>query len=176
MSVFNPVLELGDENDLTPRQFETMKAISLWQPWASLYVWGEKTFETRHWPTKHRGWLLVHAAGTWNKDIRAIVHEPHFRTVIAGRELPLKALIGAVYITDCLPTDDPSVTEQLKLKEFDRYFGDYAPGRFAWKAINPVVFQKPIPFCGKQGFFNVPGWVVRDVLPKPWEASDVSQS
>src|SRR5581483_10298670 len=39
-----------------------MKAISLWQPWASLWLTDAKIHETRHWPTSHRGWLLVHAA------------------------------------------------------------------------------------------------------------------
>lgn len=34
-----------------------MKAISLWQPWASLWMAGRKRFETRHWETKHRGAL-----------------------------------------------------------------------------------------------------------------------
>ena len=45
-----------------------MKAISLWQPWASLCVLpgpngrAVKTIETRSWPTKYRGPLAVHAA------------------------------------------------------------------------------------------------------------------
>jgi len=39
-----------------------MKAISLWQPWASLVACGAKRFETRSWPTRYRGPLLIHAA------------------------------------------------------------------------------------------------------------------
>ncbi|MBP0020973.1 MAG: ASCH domain-containing protein, partial [Cyanobacteria bacterium SBLK] len=31
------------------------KAISLWQPWASLIAMGRKKFETRHWSTDYRG-------------------------------------------------------------------------------------------------------------------------
>lgn len=39
-----------------------MRAISLWQPWASLVVLGAKKIETRHWSTNYRGPLLIHAA------------------------------------------------------------------------------------------------------------------
>ena len=37
----------------------TMKAISLKQPWANMIADGEKTIETRTWPTNHRGELLI---------------------------------------------------------------------------------------------------------------------
>lgn len=36
-----------------------MKAISLKQPWASLVAEGKKTIETRKWPTKYRGIILI---------------------------------------------------------------------------------------------------------------------
>lgn len=39
-----------------------MKAITLWQPWATLIRAGAKTIETRSWATSHRGPLAIHAA------------------------------------------------------------------------------------------------------------------
>lgn len=39
-----------------------MKALTLWQPWASLVALGVKTIETRSWSTKYRGPLAIHAA------------------------------------------------------------------------------------------------------------------
>jgi activating signal cointegrator 1 len=39
-----------------------MKALTLWQPWASLVAFGVKTIETRSWSTKYRGPLAIHAA------------------------------------------------------------------------------------------------------------------
>lgn len=36
-----------------------VKAISLWQPWASMIADGKKTIETRPWATKYRGELLI---------------------------------------------------------------------------------------------------------------------
>lgn len=38
-----------------------MKALSLWQPWATLIAVGQKRIETRHWPTTYRGPLAIHA-------------------------------------------------------------------------------------------------------------------
>ena len=35
------------------------KALSVKQPWASLIASGEKTIETRTWPTSYRGELLI---------------------------------------------------------------------------------------------------------------------
>ena len=39
-----------------------IKALSLWQPWASAIAVGAKRIETRHWKTDYRGPLLIHAA------------------------------------------------------------------------------------------------------------------
>lgn len=39
-----------------------MKAITIWQPWASLLAIGAKQYETRGWKTEHRGPIAIHAA------------------------------------------------------------------------------------------------------------------
>ena len=39
-----------------------MKALTIWQPWASLVACGAKQYETRSWPTKYRGPIAIHAA------------------------------------------------------------------------------------------------------------------
>lgn len=39
-----------------------MKAITIWQPWASLLAIGEKQFETRSWATTYRGPIAIHSA------------------------------------------------------------------------------------------------------------------
>lgn len=39
-----------------------MKAITIWQPWASLWACGAKKFETRGWATSYRGPIAIHAA------------------------------------------------------------------------------------------------------------------
>jgi len=39
-----------------------MKAISLWEPWATAIAIGAKKIETRSWATSYRGPLAIHAA------------------------------------------------------------------------------------------------------------------
>ena len=43
---------------------QNIKALSLWQPWASAIAVGYKHYETRSWKTDYRGWLGIHAAKT----------------------------------------------------------------------------------------------------------------
>jgi len=43
-----------------------MKALSIKQPWANLIASGQKTIETRLWPTDYRGPLLVVSSKTPN--------------------------------------------------------------------------------------------------------------
>ena len=49
-----------------------MKAITIWQPWASLIACGAKKYETRSWPTKYRGPIAIHAAA---KEPRTLPQE-----------------------------------------------------------------------------------------------------
>lgn len=39
-----------------------MKALTIWQPWASLVACGVKKYETRSWSTKYRGPIAIHSA------------------------------------------------------------------------------------------------------------------
>ena len=45
-----------------------MRAVSLWQPWASLIADGRKKVETRHWPMHYRGPLAIHATQRVEKE------------------------------------------------------------------------------------------------------------
>src|SRR3989339_577320 len=62
-----------------------MKAISLWQPWASLCAVGAKLYETRSWSTSYRGPLLICAAkgGLCTGAILELIEkEPAFRKAL----------------------------------------------------------------------------------------------
>jgi len=128
-----------------------MKAISLWQPWASAMALGWKKNETRHWSTKHRGPLLIHAAkkviGWPSLDIQSMFDEIAFQP----SDLPRGVILCKVDLVDCQKTfihNRPRGVEGI--------FGDYTPGRFMWITEKIEVFNDPIPFKGSQGFFNVP--------------------
>jgi hypothetical protein len=142
------------------------KCISLWQPWATLWVAGVKVHETRHWPTNYRGTLIVHAAKHKDAEIRALCERFPFRDELTKLgytydTLPFGAIVGAIDLVDCVEaytvhgfTTD---AERDKAEYLDLAFGKFDFGRFAWKAEFPMMLKEPIPYKGRQGFFEVPG-------------------
>lgn len=89
-----------------------MRAISLWEPWASLIRTGAKTFETRSWETKYRGLLLICAAKSAGH--RKIFTESDFMEFLARptTQAGLRPLIGEL-IPEVLDVENYS---QLKGK------------------------------------------------------------
>lgn len=147
-----------------------MKAISLWQPWASLIVLGEKEYETRGWATGYRGPLLIHASKrAVLKDLDDALDCPYMQKALeqyrpvslvldlrltarqARETLPFGKLLGRVDLVDCVPTT--KMRNDITNKEY--MFGNYGAGRYAWKMANPVMFDQPIDYAGEQGFFDV---------------------
>lgn len=140
-----------------------MKAIALWQPWASLWL-GPKVHETRHWPTKYRGWLLVHASKHLESECGSDVDEVcinQFGTQWR-MNVPRGAIIGAVKLEHCQPCDSV-LRDFLENESPDNFVcGNFADGRYAWRRGDVVKFARPIPFRGSQGFFEVPHPVIRE--------------
>lgn len=121
-----------------------------------LWVIGAKTIETRGWATKYRGPLLIHAAKICSAEQRILrIREPFQKALYGLGKLPLGYIIGKVDLIDCY-----AITPDNTPPEPERSFGDYSPGRYAWPSINPVRFDRPIEWKGKQGFFEVPDEVV----------------
>jgi hypothetical protein len=135
-----------------------MKAISLWQPWASLWLTPRMVHLARHWSTSHRGWLAIHAAKSWEKDIGL-----GLKDLLAdqfGKDwqiaLPLGALIGAVELLDVVPTERAH-GEMLNDEALDDLLcGDFSPERYAWRKGAFRKLPAAVPFKGAQGFFEVP--------------------
>jgi hypothetical protein len=156
-----------------------MKAISLWQPWATALAIGSKRVETRHWSTKVRGPVVIHAAkrcvkdelifwgSSWNwcgalasVGLTMGKHKPLWEL------LPFGALIGIGDLVDCRPTESftqgeldstrlPDRDHADLYKWTERQMGDFSLGRFGWIFENVRAFEKPIPYKGSQGFFDV---------------------
>jgi hypothetical protein len=97
-----------------------MKCLSLWQPWATLLAAGLKKVETRSWPIKHRGPLLIHAAKKWDSSLYDISIRDPFKSaldslgvkptdrgkMLAPTGLPLGAIVGRVEVVECYRTED----------------------------------------------------------------------
>lgn len=146
-----------------------MKAISLFQPYASLISVGEKTWETRSRRTHHRGLIAIHATQRTPTAIMRLAETPIFLAALKRHELyastlPSGTIVAVAEITDCITT-----TEWVRLnckrstdpngytrEEIEYTFGDYTPGRYAWKLENVIRLANPIPCSGMQFIWTVP--------------------
>lgn len=134
-----------------------MKALSLWQPWASAIPMGLKHYETRSWSTTYRGPLVIAAAktmkgvGTLSPCMRGDMERLMRRTSLM--DLPTGVALCVCDLVDVIDSHDHPNTE---ISEIEHLFGDWSPNRYAWKLdqIRPITIT--IPIKGKQGLFNCP--------------------
>jgi hypothetical protein len=145
-----------------------MKALSLWQPWATLVAIGAKEYETRSWATTYRGPLVIHAA---RRPDEAAALERAIQTadlpvmcpfieyavkVYAARPFTLPLPLGAALcIVDLVSVVNVELIRDL-ISNQEYAFGDYAPGRYAWKFENVRQFICPIAMHGRQRIFDCP--------------------
>lgn len=138
-----------------------MKAISLWQPWASAVALGEKRIETRSWETSHRGPIAIHAG---KRSVDSVMYSEPFQLLfrvfhgIVAADLPLGAIVATATLVDCVPTVELRLEPQYSdlLTNTERMLGDYGLGRFGWILKDIRALETPIPFRGRQRVFNLP--------------------
>jgi hypothetical protein len=158
-----------------------MKAITIWQPWASLKACGAKEFETRGWETKYRGPIAIHAAVKTFSPLDFAVFDPNLAKSITEilkkngmsiHNLPFGCVIATGELVNCwkihgahgrgasirnvfidrYDPDDPNHITMISPQEL--LFGDWTPGRYAWEFANMRMLATPIPEKGKQGLWN----------------------
>jgi hypothetical protein len=138
-----------------------MKALTLWQPWASLIAVGAKKIETRSWrPPTTLGRLLICSARRPLKIETDVVDEaarvriyramerhghPHGDWIFYGKALCVVTVVSVQH-TDAIR---PSLSED------EQAFGDYSPGRFGWVLGDLRPLARPFDVCGAQGLFGV---------------------
>lgn len=143
-----------------------MKALTLWQPHATLVELGFKEVETRDWYTSYRGPLAIHSAKRFTMREKTLTDD----LMLASSDLPISILthmsFGAVLCTctlvGCVPTALVEVKARHVLRAVDgddrgwapkhgwkleRLLGDYTPGRWAWllrdvKPLRPHIVAK----------------------------------
>ena len=135
-----------------------MKALTLWQPWASLIAWGEKRYETRSWTTSHRGLLAIHAAVPQPQVWRRLTENKHLWRVLEqhqtlSHDLPTTAVLCIVQLVDVVSAAE--IAHNLTDKE--KAFGDFGWGRFAWRLKVVERFKQPQPTRGHQGLWTWEG-------------------
>jgi len=138
-----------------------MRAISLWQPWASLIAVGLKPYETRHWHpgtyrVGHR--IAIHATarkpGTddvamWMAALPVGTHDSR---------LPLGAIVCTAYLAGAYKVLRWTEAGNPVLENIgeiaDDGFGDYSVGRYCWHLIDIERCEPPIRIRGAQGWWD----------------------
>lgn len=132
-----------------------MKALTLYEPWASLVALGAKKIETRSWPTNYRGPLAIHAGKTIRAEFMNLAWKEPFCSALkplhgnagGGRSIQyhLGCVIAIAQLVDC---------QEIRVGNvpfgFERYFGDYRKGRYMWILQDVQRFEAPIPARGHQ--------------------------
>ncbi len=126
---------------------KNITAISLHQPWASLIASGQKRYETRSWPTNHRGLIAIHAAKKIEPDTRLLN-----LLGIAESDVPRGAVVAIADLVDCIQMDAKFIEAQSGT---ERMCGDWSVGRWAWKLENIRAIE-PISARGMQGLWHFP--------------------
>lgn len=161
-----------------------MKALSLWQPWATLVAIGAKRIETRSWGTRYRGPLAIHAAQRWSADQEATTNERPIRMALSawliearreswGKLLPRGKLVAVCNLVDCIQVTSSAhveferssgLTLTIPPHRPDLDFGDYTPGRWAWVLDDIRSLTVACHWRGARGLFDVPDNVITEAL------------
>jgi activating signal cointegrator 1 len=151
-----------------------MKALSLWQPWATLIAVGAKQIETRSWAASYSVLgerIAIHAAkgGLSKQELVDVCTTEPFRSVLfdAGvrvgtgkrgrvevRGLPLGAVVCTARLTRCSQITRQAAAELERQRPQEFAFGDYSEGRWAWILEDVQPLEPPAAARGGRGIFE----------------------
>ena len=159
-----------------------MKAITLWQPWASLIACGEKKYETRSWWTNYRGPIAIHAAqkdpqpiyANLPIDVQFAISAVLLKSYLFWDNVPRGTIVATAELVECWEITDVGHTmgdhsiekaahivggkgRDIIISGNEILFGDWRPGRYAWELANVQMLPEPVPAKGKQGLWNWEG-------------------
>ncbi len=146
-----------------------MRALTLWQPWASLVAIGAKQWETRSWGTKYRGPLLIHAAMRKPPEITKplVVEEmiqalgmADFSTLPRGVVLAVVGL-GGVYRLSAEDPVYPPICSGCAQRE--ALIGDWSDDRYVWELQGGYRLRVPVSAVGRRGLWCPSADTVRKI-------------
>jgi hypothetical protein len=136
-----------------------MKAWTLYEPWASLVVLGEKEWETRSRPNRKIVGvrLAIHAAKkpvAEYLDDDGCFRDPHFSDALAKYDIDpdmfaLGCVIGFATVTSCQHVEE--VRNTLTQKQIA--FGDWGDGRWCFRLQDPQMIE-PVAARGYQSVWE----------------------
>lgn len=160
-----------------------LKALTIWQPWASLIMAGFKPYEFRRWPAPRYvvgQRILIHAGVRTIKkieirDLIATLSSGEFcggmtadaidflgDVLMDRRKLPLAAGLGTVLLGDARQSYELWPEQFAGYSDSDRA----AVSNWAWPVSEIEHFEPIVPVRGHQGFWNWPYPVVRQATER----------
>jgi hypothetical protein len=130
-----------------------MRALSLFQPWASLVVAGVKRIDARCWRTGYRGPVAIYALDKFPEGAALkLCWYPTVRAALGGdvRRMPLGAILGTVELVECIRTEDLTPT---LLTRREQLWGNYSPGKWAFVFRGAERFRTPVRAAGRTGLW-----------------------
>lgn len=154
-----------------------MKALTVWQPWASLIMAGFKPYEFRGWPAPRSvvgQRIVIHAGGRALKktEVRDLINQLAASAFCGGlkidavtfledvlmdrRTLPRAAGLGTVLLGEPKQSCDLWPDHFEGLSDSDRR----EHSNWAWPVSEIEPFEPIVPIKGHQGFWHWPYLVV----------------
>jgi len=129
-----------------------MKALTICQPYAELFMLGDKRVENREWATNYRGPLLIHAGKS--KEWLMPGDLQRFP------DMPFGAIVGRVNLVECIHVSNAN---RLAASDPQR-FGwvpnhDHTNGPFLWITEDTHRLLNPMPCRGAQGLWDYANWI-----------------
>lgn len=146
----------------------TLKALTIWQPHATLLAIGAREIETRSWgPGGYRGPLLIHAASRWDLTIadtcgqaqrlmrrHDFVAKTDRQNDLANTSYrdTLGMALAVCRIKAVLPCEE---SRKPRWGVYDQTFGGFGRGRCGWLLEDVVALPLGIRLTGKQSWWDV---------------------
>jgi hypothetical protein len=139
-------------------QSKVIRAITIWQPWATLIAKKLKQIETRSWSTTYQGIILIHAAKRTPLESELKPFTQYLQDVDVHKDLG--KIVAIAQLTDCVLMTEEFIENQ---SELERLCGNWQPGRYAWQLSN-IRKIDPIPSQGKQGLWVPPKELITQLI------------
>jgi hypothetical protein len=151
-------------------------------------AFGAKQIETRSWSTTYRGPLAIHASKraviselmdmeydlSWAAAMGLCLGADVGIPTVFLDELPFGAIVAVCELVDCRRTGSfaGDILDYKRRRDgypcaishwTERMLGDYSLGRFGWVTENMRRLERPIPYRGRPGLFDIPDSVFADL-------------
>ena len=143
----------------------SIRVLTLYQPWATFVINGLKKIETRPKPTSFRGTYLIHAAKKWTIAQERLCYDPFYRECLVScgvilnddskflkKQMNLGKALGTVSVSGCVQITF-KILKDMKLTHQEYELGNFNITRWAWFLSNQKVLKNPFDYKGMQGYY-----------------------